>query len=390
MIPKQFDEITKTDIDALRANAVPEGRALEYKLVLPERTDDKKMEFLADVSSFANAAGGDIFYGIAEDQGVPTATDGLPGIDPDAESLRLDQIIRSGIEPRIPGVRIKAVQGFPQGPVLVVRIPQSWASPHIVKSDRGSRFYTRDSAGKHQMDVTEIRAAFLLSEAIPERIKRFRDHRLSRIIAGETPVPVHSGPKMVLHVIPVAGFAKPTAVDVVAVFQGRFHLRPMVAHGWDVRMNLDGCATFYSTSAESSCFGYSQLFRSGAIEALDSFLVSGEHKLIPSRSCEEHILRVFPSYLTLLQQLGVEPPAFAMLTFIGVKGFALAECENDFTDHLHHAIYHDVLSLPELLIEDYSQPADSLLKPIFDILWQSAGYSHCYNYNDAGQRIARR
>jgi len=41
MIPKQFDDIAKADIDTLRANAVPEGRTIEYELILPGRTDEQ-------------------------------------------------------------------------------------------------------------------------------------------------------------------------------------------------------------------------------------------------------------------------------------------------------------------------------------------------------------
>ena len=217
MIPKQFDDITKADIDALLATGVPEGRTIEYKLTLPGNTDQDKKEFLADISSFANAAGGDLLYGVAAQKGIPTAIPGLEITDADAEIQRLDSMIQAGIDPRIPGVRIKGMNGFPQGPVLLVRIPQSWTSPHMVTFKGTSRFHTRNSAGKYQMDVTEIRAAFLMAEAIPERIRRFRDSRLSKIVAGETPLPMDSGAKMILHLLPVSSFSKPTTVDVVAV-----------------------------------------------------------------------------------------------------------------------------------------------------------------------------
>ena len=66
MIPRDFDAITKADIEALVANAVAEGRALEYKQQLPGNGDEDKKEFLADVSSFANAGGGDIVFGVVE------------------------------------------------------------------------------------------------------------------------------------------------------------------------------------------------------------------------------------------------------------------------------------------------------------------------------------
>jgi predicted HTH transcriptional regulator len=72
MIGKSIDAITKPDIDLLLTTALAQGRTLDYKLTLPGGADDETREFLADVSSFANAMGGDIVYGIAEAKGVPT------------------------------------------------------------------------------------------------------------------------------------------------------------------------------------------------------------------------------------------------------------------------------------------------------------------------------
>lgn len=64
MIAKRLSEIEKSDLDALVTNGVSEGKTLDYKLSLPGPSDDDKKEFLADVSSFANAGGGDIVFGI--------------------------------------------------------------------------------------------------------------------------------------------------------------------------------------------------------------------------------------------------------------------------------------------------------------------------------------
>jgi hypothetical protein len=55
---KAFDQIGKDEIDSLVENEVREGKTLEYKEKLAGSTDSEKKEFLADVSSFANAAGG--------------------------------------------------------------------------------------------------------------------------------------------------------------------------------------------------------------------------------------------------------------------------------------------------------------------------------------------
>ena len=95
MIHKAVDSIEMTDIEALLSNGVAESRTIEYKLTLPGGNDDARKEFLADVSSFANASGGDLIYGVAAADGVPQSVPGLPGISVDAETQRLEGMIRN-------------------------------------------------------------------------------------------------------------------------------------------------------------------------------------------------------------------------------------------------------------------------------------------------------
>ena len=70
MIPKPIDEITKADIDALLTAKVAERRTLDYKELLPGGVDDAKKEFLYDVTSFANASGGDLVFGVTDQKGT--------------------------------------------------------------------------------------------------------------------------------------------------------------------------------------------------------------------------------------------------------------------------------------------------------------------------------
>ena len=382
MIPKQFNDITKTDIDALVTNSVAEGRTIDYKRTLPGGGDEDKREFLADVSSFANAAGGDIIYGVEEDKGVPTATNGLACIDPDKEILRLDSCIRNGIEPRVPGVQIKAVVSFPNGPVIVLRVPKSWSSPHMVTFKNCSRFFSRTNAGKFQMDVTEIRAGFLMAEAIPERIRRFRDDRLSKIVAGETPLPMGSGAKVILHLLPVSSFSKPENVDVAAVWRDRNQLPPLGNTDIRGRMNLDGCVTF-PYIIDGVCPSYTQLFRNGTIEAVDGFALTG--KDIPAGGCESDIISGVCAYLKLFRQLGIEPPVIVMLSMIGVKGCGISTGPQPLQPSFVPIVDRDVLLLPEVVFQDLGDEPASVLQPIFDALWQSAGFERSPNYNATGQ-----
>ena len=85
---KDIESITEDKLKSLKDNQVSEDKHLEYKLTLPSEKYDDKKEFLADVSSFANADGGVIFYGIRAKDGIPEDIPGLEIDNTDKEILR--------------------------------------------------------------------------------------------------------------------------------------------------------------------------------------------------------------------------------------------------------------------------------------------------------------
>lgn len=203
-IAKDLEQLTEDSLQALIDNSIPEGKNIEYKQILPDNSDNGKKEFLADVSSFANANGGTIFYGISENSstGSPEELIGLDTTNNDKEIARLDNILRTGIEPRIPSLQIKHITLKSTKSIFAIHIAKSWISPHRVIFKNHDKFYSRSSNGKYRLDVTELRVAFNLSETITNKIKNFKDNRISDIIADETPAPLQSCARIVLHLIP--------------------------------------------------------------------------------------------------------------------------------------------------------------------------------------------
>jgi hypothetical protein len=394
MINKAFDQINKDEIDVLVVNKVKEGRPLEYKEKLPGGTDGDKKEFLADVSSFANAAGGDLLYGVKEERdnagkttGIPESVPGLPGINADAEIRRLENMIRDGIKPRIAGARLRTVDGFASGPVLLIRIPKSYAAPHMVTFQDHSRFYSRNSSGKYALDVGEIRAAFALSESVPERVRHFRDERLARIVADETPVllpPKHI--RFVLHVLPSTGFDPTARVDITPITRNPQKLRPLaMGFGCDSRFNLDGYLAYVPPMGKSSTsYVYTQLFRNGAIEAVEGGLCEVSDKPIRFGSYEQYLIDGLDCYLKVQQELELQPPVFVLLALVGVKGCGVVTDAGRFWAR-PYTIDRDLLVLPDVLVEDYAQPLATILRPIFDAVWQSAGWPGSPNYTRDGR-----
>jgi hypothetical protein len=68
-------------------------------------------------------------------------------------------LVWDGIAFRIQGIEFLAVDGSSNGPLLIMRIPKSWAAPHQVTFDSSWRFYSRNSTGTSPLDLAEIRSA---------------------------------------------------------------------------------------------------------------------------------------------------------------------------------------------------------------------------------------
>ncbi len=386
MIQRPLDQIGLEDIKSLVENMVREARTIEYKLSLPGGTDEDKREFLADVSSFANASGGDIVFGVEAKDGIPVATPGLVGFVEDKERLRLESIVRDGLDPRVPGVQLKAVLGASTRPVLVLRIPKSWSSPHMVTFKNLSRFYTRSSAGKFQLDVTEIRSAFALSEQLPERIRRWRDDRIAKIIADETPLPVEPEPKLVLHLIPIASLSNEGWLAAQALQSHHTKLHPIGVGGWDNRINIDGLVTFSAIREDAPKRSYCQVFRSGRVEAVTARIVTihDDKPIIASIWYEREIIIATRDYLASMASLGVQAPIVATATIIGAKGAYMAT-DFRFGGFDNYPIDRNLILLPDVILEEYTADVPRALRPIFDAVWNAAGFPRSLNYDENGE-----
>lgn len=397
MIEAKFDDISADHIRALIENEIREGRTIEYKERLPGDGTDDRREFLVDVSSFANASGGDILYGVTDKRdgenkptGVPARAAGLGGCNIDAEVLRLEALIRDGISPRVQQVRVRSVDGFDDGPIMIVRIPRSWESPHMVSFRNHSRFYSRNSAGKYQLDVAEIRSAFAVSEALPERIRRFRDDRLARIVADETPALLFDEAKIVMHAMPLASFSGTFQLDPAAMGGEQERLEQAVPFGRQ-RYNIDGYLLHGHPDQSGKCYGYCQIFRNGVIEWTNADMLRTDdgQKEIASAYLEDQLIKTATAALASMKSLDAPLPIVVMLAMLGVRGFTLYVDRRRFTREAH-PIDRDTLIFPDVAFEDYESDVPTTLRPIIDALWNACGFRGSPYYSDDGVRTPPR
>lgn len=371
---KKLEDISEPDLQALCDNGTSEGKFIEYKRGLPDGSDSDKKEFLFDVSSFANAGGGDLIFGVQEEGGAPKNLLGIKTHDTDAEIRRWESLILDGIEPRIPGLGLRFVTRSAGPPILVIRIPKSWVSPHMVVFKGSRKFYSRNSAGKYLLDVGELRTLFSLSGDIATRIREFKAERLGRILAGETPVELQDWAKTILHIIPFQSFSLESKIDL-KLARNQFLGTLGSVNSSSSGVNLDGLIN-YVQSGKNECSSYLQLFHNGIIETVDALtlnldLDSGfrSDKAIPSTLFEQGIIERMAKWLPALKSLGLTPPFAVIMTLSGVKGSYMATRNPHFGSQ---PIDRDLLPIPEIILHSFDFEAKHV-KPLLDSVWNAAG-----------------
>lgn len=393
MLPLNIESIKIEDLQQLIDNSFLEMKTLEYKQNLPGNSDGDKKEFLSDISSFANTNGGDIIYGIREENHYPKELVGVIVSDIDQEIRRLDGIIRDGVRPRIPNISIKPIKIYEERSVFIVRIPKSWLNPHMVIFRGGSKFFARASNGKFQLDVDQLRSAFTLSESKITRIKDFIQTRISEILSNNYPLPISNYPKICLHIIPLSSIElqMPDNFEVLSTIP----IFTLCSGGANSAFTADGFLSYSGPEDSTPSKGYVLIFRNGAIEAVSSFLSEYDKEpALPFIYLENQIIGGIKNYTKLLKILKIEPPAYIFIHLIGVKGLCLPR-SSEYIGIRSIPIQKDFIALPsiELLIygiQDDDEECEylaSTLKLPFDALANAVGLPRSISYNDQGNWV---
>lgn len=386
---KPLDQIVEADLQELVDAQAPEKLTLDYKATLPGSTDGDKKEFLADVSSFANAAGGHLVFGIAEGP-APGRALTMPGVnaaDGDAAIRRLEQMAIDGLEPRIPGLATVNVPLANGTAVIVMRIPHSWVGPHRVSFSQWDRFYARRSAGKYRMDIGEVRGAFAQSGTTMDQVLAFQRERLNLIREGDVPASFEDDSRLVLHLIPLSAFDPSTRYDLSHLPDGenwRF-IKTMGATNFEPAHNFDGVAGYRPHA-------YTQVFRNGIIESVRAPRARPDEEppRLMGMANEDMILTAIRTqFLPLLNGLSVEPPIVILVSVLGARGWTVIpnNPENYSMDGVT-PIARDTLALPNVMIDSYDADVPRALKPAFDVLWNASGWPRSMGYNEDGTRRA--
>jgi hypothetical protein len=254
---------------------------------------------------------------------------------------------------------------------LVIRVKGSWNAPHRIIFENHNHFYGRNSVGAYPLDVSELRAAFVLSDSVAERARQFIVNRLMQIEARSTPVPIGDCGQLVLHIIPISAFSghDRTALSVSKDLANKFLM--IGGSGSCLQVNLDGAIQFESRSDSNG--QYLQVFRSGCIETVAALEGYDGNVRISGVWLVPKLVEAVSQNLLALEGLGIGGPFVVSLSFVNVKGYALQ------THSYVAPLATDVsrIVLPDVLIDEANAKIKPLLKPMFDVLWNAFGFETC-------------
>jgi hypothetical protein len=381
--------ITSRDLQMLIDNEVPESRDIEYKRAIsigPNSVEKKRIKFLAGISSFANTDGGDLLIGIRAENGIPKEIVPIDRKDVDPLKLAIEQLVQTGISPRmLPGVfeiRVSDTQS-----VLLVRTVKSWALPHRVTLAGNNNFYGRHSAGMFPMDVDQVRAAFLASGDIYRRVRAAHQELLAAILTNP-PLPLDEQPWVILHLIPFESLDETRSVDLVEGERDATNrLAPVGglagSRNFSHRFNFDGIQIVTQNPAEKVS-AYTQLFRSGIIESVDT-RASGRNVPSVPQAFKDQFLWVkagtavvagVQRFLDVQRRFRLSPPIAVIVVVAGARDCQLHPGSQHYGELTRYSerITRDPMVLPTVQFDSFDTPVATKLQPVFDALWNAAGW----------------
>lgn len=386
MLLTPLNELDEPKLQALCNEQCPESETIDFKRAIPRASDKDKHEFLKDISAFANASGGDLVYGISEENGFAKAIVPVTEESEDILRRRLGQILDAGLEPRIAGIKFHFIN-VTNGYVLIIRVPASFDAPHRYLFNNHSKFVMRTGTHITELSYAELRSAFDRTATLVEKARNFRAIRIQAVSQGKTWKPLLSGPVCVVHLISIAGMSGKKKLDIQSLYD---EYQSFISEGWGSAsrsLNLDGLIVYPRMIGDNKIASSNQIFRAGAFEALryGGKFTNLESKTIPSTTVSSYFRNTIIQFLNAAKDLGLSGPAIIGISLLSVEGFEFSY-ENKSYWQSSALSDREHLILADEWIEniDSVTNADEIIQPILDVLWQAFDIQRCYCYDQNG------
>lgn len=299
----QVRDMTAETLREFLELAIPEGRHIDYKLRLSgDAPEAQKLEFLKDISAFANSDGGDLIIGALEPAEGRQVAVQLRGIERgDEVAHRMERAASSSIDPRIAGLQIRPIALGDDRFAILVHIPPSMVRPHMVTSVGNRGFYIRHTESSQSMSTHEIREAVLSSATVEARAREYMDRR-EREAREYGPADGHH-PWFMLQAMPLIAPDQPWDMSSDALRSillvgavGEFHKIPFFDSDRAPRPTIDGIMAQHTIGSNPA--SVTEIHRNGYISAYVSVIPSTD-----AISVDDRYSDIFSAFSIFVQNI---------------------------------------------------------------------------------------
>jgi len=211
----------------------------------------------------------------------------------------------------------------------------------------------------------------------------FRDGRLNQIRADNTPVPLDVKSRGILYLYPIAGY-EDEAEGFKILFDNYQQLRPIAVGAWDgPKVDTSGFCIPSWLHQTGTCTSYVHAFKFGALEAVSTGIFNASEKRINSIAYEKRLIEALGGYLEFYKQVDIKPPVCLSLSFLEVKDFVLQVGRLYNAFNTVQPISENELIFQPITITDLGENPATILRPLFDQVWQACGFPYSWNYDEA-------
>lgn len=235
----------------------------------------------------------------------------------------------------------------------------------------------RTSSKAETMDSREIREAFLRSDSVLERLKRWRAERVGLISVDQGQVSLDGSSRAIVHVMPLESFYSSNTIRFEDPSQMSLPLA-LGRSGEQVR-NFDGMLI---ADNETPRRAYCQTYRSGLHEGVNSSV--GRSGKIAGQKWELIVVDFVQQCLEFLKRQENQSPVYIGLSLTGVLNSSFHADGSG-----HNRFDRDVLAAPEVELDPTSESANRpalrrSLDDAFAVIWESAGFARSPYMGDDG------
>ena len=399
---KPFTSITLADVEDLVLREVREDHTMEFKEQLNLEDRDARVEFLKDVTAFANASGGTIVIGAVEGdtdrRGLIVEVRGVSG-SPDALGLAIDAALRDGVDERLSGVLHRALPVGGGRHIHVIRVPASPHAPHMIKLRTAEgRFYVRGNVSTDPMTARQIKELAVRRETAIERAKGAVDQRTAllrergralqaRVAASGTQ---RRADQAVLHIASLHPRSGGWPFHSAEVVRRLMQVRPFGYYQpyAQERYAHDGLYDIYEDTRHVA------FLRSGVIEfqMYDVVRVARDGEPVFSAFEVEHAVLCATADAAAMSADDYLPmPVLVNLRLYDVGETRLTPSPNHMRYDIGRPLTVPEVGLEPIIINEWGPEADAQVTRLLDEMWQAWGLPKSWNFGaDGAHRLPQR